>query len=93
LTDLSYGVYLLFVLGDMRKRVPPGTDTESHYIPLTSHRIVQRVRAFFKNISQLNEFRLKKMVGSKTKNGMEKLRTKDFQNSTRFTSLLWHSAM
>jgi hypothetical protein len=74
----------------MRKRVPRGTDTESGYTPLTfPYRIVQGVRVFFKNISQLKIFRLKKMVGSETKTGMEKQRTKDFHNFTHFTSIFW----
>jgi hypothetical protein len=77
---------LFSVLSDVRKRVPRGTDTESDYMPLivSPYRIVQTVRAFFKNISRLNELRLKKIVRSKTKNGMEKLRTKDFSKFRPF---------
>jgi hypothetical protein len=94
LADLPYGVYLFSVLEDMRKRAPRGTDTESGYTPLITfpYRIVQRVRAFFKNISQLNIFRLNKMVGSKTKSGIEKLRTKYFHNFAHFTSIFGSSA-
>lgn len=91
MADLPYGVYLFSALGDMRKRAPRGTDTESGYTPLITFpcRIVQRVRASFKNVSQLKTFRLKKMVGSKIKIGMKNLRTKDFHNFTHVTSIFW----
>lgn len=89
MADLPYGVYLFPVLGDMRKRAPRCTDTESGYTPLITfpYRIVQKVKAFLKNILQLKIFRLKKMIGSKTKSGMEKLRAKDFHNFRHFTSI------
>jgi hypothetical protein len=91
LADLPYGVYLLSVLGDMHKRAPIGTDTESGYTPLITfpYRTVQRVTAFFKNISLSKIFQLKKMVGCKTRSGMEKLGTKNFHSFTHFTSIFW----
>lgn len=91
MADLPYGVYLLSVLGDMRKRAPIRIETESGYTPLITfpYRIVQRITAFFKNMSQSKIFQLKKMVGCKTRSGLEKVGTKNVHSFTHFTSIFW----